>query len=179
MQEIKKEVVDKVVSDDGRVTKLVGDGCSIEQAKAYIKEYEDRLSTVLFQRMLDRGVLHELTWKHYYEDKDRGTPEYVRADFLELWDGIIEDYNCCLCWYKFKPTSEEDVKDILLYLDMIGCGLNNKEYLGGFCCRREDVVAGEGYMLALREDDDNVAWLYKISDVRKRVNACLDYIEGV
>ena len=176
MKEIKKtitnEVVEQIVSDDGKFKCSV---CSIrteEEARRLVQEYEQKLSTVLFQRLLDRGILKHLERKHV-EDKE--SEEWKRQNYLIMFDGIVEDYCSNIEWYKFEPRTEEDVKDLLTYVETEGeGGISDTEYLGGFTCKRSEIVPDYTYMFGCH--CDGYMYIYKIKEVIQKLNDMLGHI---
>ena len=179
MREIKKtvtsEIIEQIVSDDGKFRCSVGSIRTEEEARRLVEEYEQKLSTVLFQRLLDRGILKHLERKHV-EDKDKGTEEWKRQNWLEMFDGIVEDYCANIEWYKFAPRTEEDVKDLLTYVKTEGGEslITDTEYLGGFTCKRSDIVPGCTYMFGCH--CDGYAYIYKIKEVIQKLNDMLENI---
>ena len=174
MKEIKKtiEIVDRIVSNDGKFERRVDDLHPEEEAKAVVKAYEEKLSTVLFQRLLDRGILRLLERKHVEE---KGTEEWKRQNWLEMFDGITEAYAGCVTWYKFAPRTEEDVKDLLTYIEIDSAdGISDKDYLGGFGCKRSEIVPGYTYMFGCH--CDGYTYIYKIKDVIQKLNDMLEHI---
>lgn len=175
MKEIKKtvtnEVIEQIVSDDGKFKCSVGSIRTEEEARRLVEEYEQKLSTVLFQRLLDRGILKHLERKHV-EDKDKGTEEWKRQNWLEMFDGIVEDYCSNIEWYKFEPRTEEDVKDLLTYVETESeGGISDTDYLGGFTCKRSEIVPDYTYVFGCHED--GYMYIYKIKEVIQKLNDML------
>lgn len=176
MREIKKtvEIIDKIVSNDGKFESYVNSTHSEKMARDLVQAYEQKLSTVLFQRLLDRGILRRLESKHV-EEKDRGTEEWKRQNWIKMFDGITEDYADCIIWYKFVPRTEEDVKDLLTYVEIDSeSGISDKDYLGGFCCKRSEIVPGYTYMFGCH--CDGYVHIYKIKEVIQKLNDMLEHI---
>ena len=184
MEVIKKtvttEVVDKVVSCDGKFTSYISDTKPFEKAKSEVEEYESKLSVVLWERMIDRGLLHEING-HGDIPNDKMTPEQKYERFLANTIDTLVDSGCGNHGYfVFKPETEQDIVDLLTYAktdseseDMWFPREEDKDML--LSCTRGNFVPGHKYLYC--EHCDGYKHLYRLDDFRAKLNKVIDSLE--
>lgn len=184
MEVIKKtvttEVVDKVVSCDGKFTRYITDMIPFEKARIDIEEYESKLSVVLWERMIDRGVLHEVS-AHGDIPNDKMTPEQKYERFLANTIDTLVDAGCGnYGYFVFKPETEQDIVDLLTYAktdcdaeDIWFPREEDKDIL--LSCTRSNLVPGHKYLYC--EHCDGYKHLYRLDDFRAKLNKVIDSLE--
>lgn len=174
------EVVDKVVSCDGKYTRKVDELCPLEHAKMCISEYENKLSTVLWQRMIDRGLLIKID-SHPDIKKDDLTPEQKHDRFLYNAIDWINDSGCSsFSYYIFKPDTEQDIVDLLTYVssnnETEGMYFPKEEYADeSFICTRKNIIPGHKYLYCEYSHGHN--YLYRLDEFRAKLNHIIDCLE--
>lgn len=115
-----KEVPHYVVSADGGYTRYLSSNPTeeeIQNAKQAVLDYEKSAQSVIFQRLMQRGVLAEIK---AYRRKTDTDPELTDEQKLHneavgLLDAVLDDGCCRADYYMFTPKSEEDIKDLGIY----------------------------------------------------------------
>jgi len=122
----------KMVSDDGKFYVTVGKAglvptdAEINACSEKVREYEKSAKNVIWARLLEAKVLKpfEAISPHKVDAEALGikpmddfVKKYVARSFL---DAIYEDGSGISDFYFFLPRTEEDVKDLLTYIDMQG-----------------------------------------------------------
>ena len=115
-----KEVPQYVVSADGGYTRYLSSNPTeeeIQNAKQAVLDYEKSAQSVIFQRLMSRGVLSQI--KSYYRKTD-ADPELTDEQKLHnqavnFLDSVIDDGCCRAEYYLFTPKTEEDIKDLGIY----------------------------------------------------------------
>lgn len=115
-----KEVPHYVVSADGGYTRYLSSSPTeeeIQNAKQAVLDYEKSAQSVIFQRLMQRGVLSEI--KSYCRKND-SDPELTDEQKLHnqavmLLDAVMDDSCCRANYYLFTPKTEEDIKDMCVY----------------------------------------------------------------
>jgi len=115
-----KEVPCYVVSADGSYTRYLSSNPTdeeIQNAKNAVLDYEKSAQSVIFQRLMQRGVLSEI--KSYYRKTD-ADPELTDEQKLHnqsvrLLDAVMDDGCERANYYLFTPKTEEDIKDLGIY----------------------------------------------------------------
>ena len=189
MKEIKKtitsEVIDRIESDDGKFARIIGNFCTEAQARTEVENYERSASTVLFKRLVDRGVLRKINdWgvekvQCEKEGKELAEDKLRELDVHEICDGIVDNYCDNYDFYIFTPKTEEDLKDLLIYGKM-----DNEEIwfpkmdncTGIFSCKENEFVVGEKYLYC--EHSEGYKHLYRLDIMRKRLNGWIDWLEN-
>lgn len=114
------EVDNYLESEDGGIRRYINGKSAeeIEQAKKDIKDYESTAKGVLFSRLKERGVLKNFTREYNEEHKRVDVSESEHNQMFCLLDGILDD--CCERseYYFFKPKTEEDIKDMGIYVKL-------------------------------------------------------------
>lgn len=180
MKEIKKsiEVIDRIESDDGKVGYEVGKctGFTEEEARKHVAEYEKLASTVLFKRLVDRGVLTEL--KRHKGDNltDRQKAE---NDVIGIADGITDNYCDNYTFYIFEPKTEEDIKDLIMYGKLDDEDIwfpKENSFSGCIACTEKQLIDGKRYLFC--EHCDGYKHLYRLDKLRERLNSWIDWLEA-
>lgn len=115
-----KEVPHYVVSADGSYTRYLSASPTeeeIQNAKQAVLDYEKSAQSVIFQRLMQRGVLSQIT---SYRRKNESDPELtaeqkLHNEAVNLLDAVMDDGWCRAEYYLFTPKSEEDIKDLGIY----------------------------------------------------------------
>ena len=114
------EVDNYLVSEDGGIHRYINGKSAeeIEQAKKDIKAYEESAKGVLFFRLKERGVLKEISWERNEQNGRTDIKQSEHNQMYTLLDGILDD--CCerSNYYFFKPKTEEDIKDMGVYVKL-------------------------------------------------------------
>ena len=120
MRTIKALLDNYIESEDGKIRRCIFGKSEEEIAKAKqdIKDYESSAKGVLFSRLMERGVLKRLEREM---DTDGHRVQVDKSEHngnLTLLDGILDD--CCERseYYFFKPKTEEDIKDMGIYVKL-------------------------------------------------------------
>ena len=116
-----KSLVDAyVVSEDGHMCRnIVGKSSEeIESIKKDIKDYESSAKCVLFQRLKERGVLKVIDKERDEENHVLGYDKSVHNGMLTLMDAMFDDGCERSAYYFFLPKTEEDVKDMAIYVKL-------------------------------------------------------------
>ena len=120
MRTIKAMVDSYIESEDGSIRRCICGKSDeeIEAAKKDIKDYESSAKGVLFARLKERGVLKRLEREVDAEGKRIGPDSSEHNGCFTLLDGILDD--CCerSDYYFFKPKTEEDIKDMSIYVKL-------------------------------------------------------------
>ena len=115
-----KEVPCYVVSADGSYTRYLSASPSeeeIQNAKQAVLDYEKSAQSVIFQRLMQRGVISEIK---SYRRKTDADPELTDEQKLHnqavhLLDAVMDDGCERASYYLFTPKTEEDIKDLGIY----------------------------------------------------------------
>ena len=113
----KVEVDQYYVSEDGNFRRCVM-GATDEQKKAYadeIRKYEESACGTLYARLLQRGVIRELSKIKPSEGSELTEEQKRFNSAMTLLDGIMDDEYCRCDYYLFTPQTEEDIKDLANY----------------------------------------------------------------
>jgi len=184
MEIIKKtvttEVEEKIVSCDGKFERYITDAMPKERAQRDVEEYEKKLGTVLWQRLVDRGLIREIN-RYCGIPTEKLTPEqrWERAMFHiadTMVDSGCENYN----YFVFCPKTEEDIVAILTYSkacddgeDMWFPSDENEDYI--LSCTRKRFEPGHKYLYC--EHCDGYRHLYRLDDLKIKFSKFVDGLE--
>lgn len=115
-----KEVPHYVVSADGSYTRYLSVSPTdeeIQNAKQAVLDYEKSAQGVIFQRLMQRGVLSEIK---SYRRKTDSDPELTDEQKLHnqavrLLDAVMDNGCERAEYYLFTPKTEDDIKDLGIY----------------------------------------------------------------
>lgn len=136
-----KQVVG-VCAYDGTVFRFDG---GLEKAKEECKKYEQSAKMIVLSRLegvLIKQPLGEITSKILNEDGTVKTPapeNYYMDDSLSQLFGYYDSEK-----WLFHPTKQEDIENLLMYIDLQGCDIN---YI------RKQLKVGEYYTVMIDTDE--------------------------
>jgi hypothetical protein len=114
-----KEVPHYVVSADGSYTRYLSSSPTdeeIQNAKQAVLDYEKSAQSVIFARLMQRGVLSEIkSYCRRDSDPELTEEQKLHNQAVHLLDAVIDDDRCRAGYYLFTPKSEEDIKDLGIY----------------------------------------------------------------
>lgn len=173
------EVVEKVVSCDGKFERYVTDNIPLDKAKRDIEEYEKKVSVVLWERMVDRGLLREV--KNYPSiDKDKLTPEQKWEKHLYNFADSIVDSGCGnYSYFVFSPKTEDDITDLLTYAKTDSDGEDiwfpGDEWEDTvLSCTRKNLVPGYKYLYC--EHCDGYKHIYRLDMFKAKL---INFVDGL
>jgi predicted transcriptional regulator len=115
-----KEVPHYVVSVDGGYTRYLSASPTeeeIQNAKQAVLDYEKSAQSVIFQRLMQRGVISEIkSYRRQHDTDPELTDEQkLHNEAVSLLDAVLDDGCCRAEYYLFTPKSEDDIKDLGIY----------------------------------------------------------------
>ena len=120
MKTVKAMLDHYIESEDGSIRRYISGKSAeeIEQAKKDIQDYESSAKGVLFSRLIERGVLKRIEREVDIEGRRVQVDNSEHNGYFTLLDGILDD--CCERseYYFFKPKTEEDIKDMGIYVKL-------------------------------------------------------------
>ena len=120
MKTVKAMLDHYIESEDGSIRRYISGKSAeeIEQAKKDISDYEKTAKGVLFSRLIERGVLKRIEREVDIEGHRVQVDNSEHNQMFALLDGILDD--CCERseYYFFKPKTEEDIKDMGIYVKL-------------------------------------------------------------
>lgn len=173
--ETKSKVIEyesRIVSADGRFSRCLGENATEEQKQAAIndiKKYEESSKGVLMARLIETGVLKKVLKpvKRFKEvdgkqvcvewpecDKDL----YIKRMALYAIDSIVDDGCERTDFYIFTPSTEDDVKDILILAKLNGAynsemtAWNKDKWPEHMFLQADSIEAGKNYILAINDE---------------------------
>ena len=164
----------RVVSADGHFSRSISrDGSNRDSAVAEVNKYEESAKGVVFNRLVEKGVLKRVLNPKVRCDEhdnilpwDKIEPElYVKKMALNALDDVIDGGSDRTKYWIFTPASEEDIRDLLVYSDIVtGSKLVSTDaskydkYMG---LGAKEIKAGKDYIFA---QNDECEW-YTIYDI--------------
>lgn len=114
-----KEVPHYVVSADGGYTRYLSANPTeeeIQNAKQAVLDYEKSAQSVIFARLMQRGVLSEIKqFSRKVDDPELTDEQKLHNQAVSLLDAVLDDGCCRAEYYLFTPKTEEDIKDLGIY----------------------------------------------------------------
>jgi hypothetical protein len=114
-----KEVPHYVISADGSYTRYLSSSPTeeeIQNAKQAVMDYEKSAQSVIFQRLMQRGVLSEIKqFSRKVDDPELTDEQKLHNQAVHLLDAVMDDGCCRAEYYLFTPKTEEDIKDLGIY----------------------------------------------------------------
>lgn len=174
------EVVDKVVSCDGKFERAVCGSITLEKAQHDVEEYEKKVPVVLWERLVDRGLLREVK-KYGCIDMEKLTPEQRRERALyNIADTMVDsgcgNYN----YFIFYPETEQDIVDLLMYAKMDNDGEDMwfpsddyDDYI--LSCTRKNFIPGHKYLYC--EHCDGYKHIYRLDLLKAKLANFVDGLE--
>ena len=189
----------RIVSTDGRVSRVLGENATEEQKQAAIddiKKYEESSKGVLFARLVETGVLKKvLTPKARFKEVDgkqvfvewtdlEDKSLYIRRMALYAIDSIVDDGCERTDYYIFTPASEDDVKDILVLAKLNNAyrpemtAWNKDKWPEHMFLQADSIEAGKNYILALNEECER--WeAYELDHMMSQFRRMTDYFSDM
>ena len=189
----------RIVSTDGRVSRVLGENATEEQKQAAIddiKKYEESSKGVLFARLIETGVLKKvLTPKARFKEVDgkqvfvewtdlEDKSLYIRRMALYAIDSIVDDGCERTDYYIFTPASEDDVKDILVLAKLNNAyrpemtAWNKDKWPEHMFLQADSIEAGKNYILALNEECER--WeAYELDHMMSQFRRMTDYFSDI
>lgn len=175
------EKVNSIVSEDGTfgVYCLVNKSEEeIKQAEEKVKEYEKSAAGVMYSLMQKSGAVSDrIQYKQPEEDGKLTEENYKFNQYLNFLDAIVEDGCENFYWRMFTPKTEEDVKNMMIFLSIKGITtfsnpLSEDRQIPYSLYARE-LKAGSNYIMGESED----WWIFiEIDKVAERVKAMADHL---
>jgi hypothetical protein len=115
-----REVPQYVVSADGGYTRYLSANPTeeeIQNAKQAVLDYESSAKGVIFQRLMQRGVISEIksVYRKTDSDPELTDEQKLQNQAVSLLDSVLDDGCCRASYYLFTPKTEEDIKDLGIY----------------------------------------------------------------
>lgn len=114
-----KEVPHYVVSIDGGYTRYLSSNPTeeeIQNAKQAVLDYEKSAQSVIFQRLMQKGVLSEIKqFSRKVDDPELTDEQKLHNEAVSLLDAVMDDGCGRSEYYLFTPKSEDDIKDLGIY----------------------------------------------------------------
>ena len=114
-----KEVPHYVVSVDGGYTRYLSSNPTeeeIQNAKQAVLDYEESAQSVIFQRLMQKGVISEIKqFSRKVDDPELTDEQKLHNEAILLLDAVLDDGCCRAEYYLFTPKTEEDIKDLGIY----------------------------------------------------------------
>ena len=176
------EVINSVVSEDGTFGIYFLEGKSeeeIKQAEEKVKEYEKSASGVMFSLLKKSGAVSDrIQYKKAEEDGNLTEENYKFNQYLNFLDAIVEDGCENFYWRMFTPKTEEDVKNMMLFISLKGINTfsnplsEDRKKAIPYSLYARELKAGSNYIMGEQED-----WyiFIEIDKVAERVKAMADH----
>lgn len=114
-----KEVPHYVVSADGGYTRYLSSNPTeeeIQNAKQAVLDYEKSAQSVIFQRLMQKGVLSEIKqFSRKVDDPELTDEQKLHNEAVLLLGAVLDDGCCRADYYLFTPKTEDDIKDLGIY----------------------------------------------------------------
>lgn len=176
------EVIDSIVSEDGSFGYYMLKDKSKEEIEEFtekVKEYEKCSAGVMFSLLQKNGVISDrIRYKVADENGNLSEEDYKFNQYLNFFDAIVEDCSENFYWRMFTPKTEEDVKNMMIFLSIKGMTTFSKSLtddrrkLIPYSLYAKELKAGSNYILG--ESDD--WWVFiEIDKVAERVKAMADH----
>ena len=118
------EVINSIVSEDGTYGVYFLDGKSeeeIKQAEEKVKEYEKSAAGVMFSLLMKSGAVSDrIRFKVADENGNLSEEDAKFNQYLNFLDAIVEDGSENFYWRMYTPKTEEDIKNMMLFLSLKG-----------------------------------------------------------
>lgn len=193
------EYESRIVSTDGRFSRVLSENATEEQKQAAIddiKKYEESARGVLMTRLVETGVLKKvLTPKARYKEVD-GKQEfvewpdvedkslYIRRMALYAIDSIVDDGCERTDYYIFTPSTEDDVKDILVLAKLNNAyrpemtSWNKDKWPEHMFLTADSIEVGKNYILAINEECER--WeAYELDHMMSQFKRMTDYFSDM
>lgn len=188
----------RVVSADGRFSRVLGANATEEQKQAAIediKKYDESSEGVLFTRLVEKGVLKKvlspktrykevngqqvaLSWEECEKDI------YIRKMALLAIDAIVDDGCDRTDYYIFTPASEDDVKDIMVLAKLNNAyrpemtSWNKDKWTEHMFLTADSIDVGKNYILALNDECER--WeAYELDHMLSQFKRMTDYFSDM
>ena len=160
----------------------------INQMREEVKKYEASAESVIFSRMKQRGVISDRLGKTFSDNLTEEQWKHNR--YLEFLDTIFEDGEENFYFYMFTPKTEEDIKDMMMYLHLTGCRIFERkaetEEERKYEAERMKAVPYSIYARELKAGSNYIAgendgwWAFvEIDKVAERIKNMSDYFIGL
>ena len=189
----------RIVSTDGRFSRVLGENATEEQKQAAIddiKKYEESSKGVLFARLVETGVLKKvLTPKVRYREENgvekaidwqdlEDKSLYIRKMALYALDSIVDDGCERTDFYTFTPASEDDIKDIMVLAKLNGAyrpemtAWNKDKWPEQMFLQATSIEAGKNYILAISDECER--WeAYEFDHMMSQFKRMTDYFSDI
>lgn len=177
------EKVRSIVSEDGTFGIYCLEDKSeeeIKQAEKRVEEYEKSAAGVMFSLLQKSGAVSDrIQFKKPEEDGTFTEENRKFNQYLNFLDAIVEDGCENFYWRMFTPKTEEDVRNMMLFLSLKGMTTFSKplteevEKAIPYSLYARELKAGSNYIMGEQED----WWIFvDIDKVAERVKAMADHL---
>ena len=189
----------RIVSTDGRVSRVLSENATEEQKQAAIddiKKYEESSKGVLMARLIETGVLKKvLTPKARYKEVDGKQvfvewPEvedkslYIRRMALYALDFIVDDGCDRTDFYIFTPATEDDIKDLLVLAKLNEAyrpemtTWNKDKWPEHMFLQADSIEVGKNYIIAINDECER--WeAYELDHMMSQFKRMVDYFSDM
>ena len=177
------EVINSIVSEDGSFGYYMLKGKSkeeIEELTKKVEDYEKSASGVMFSLLKKSGAVSDrIEYKKAEEDGKLIEENYKFNQYLNFLDAIVEDSCENFYWRMFTPKTEEDIKNMMLFVSLKGITTfsnplsEDRKKAIPYSLYARELKAGSNYIMGEQED-----WyiFIEIDKVAERVKAMADHL---
>lgn len=177
------EKVKSIVSEDGTFGIYLLENKSedeIKQAEEKVREYEKSAAGVMFSLLQKSGAISDrIQFKKPEEDGKLSEEDCKFNQYLAFLDAIVEDGSENFYWRVFTPKTEEDIKNMMLFLSLKGITTfsnplsEDRKKSIPYSLYARELKAGSNYIMGEQED----WWIFiEIDKVAERVKAMADHL---
>lgn len=188
----------RIVSTDGRVSRVIGENATEEQKQAAIndiKKYEESAKGVLMARLIETGVLKKVLSPKTRYKEENGTQValsweecekdiYLRKMALYAIDSIVDDGCDRTAYYTFTPATEDDIKDIMVLAKLNNAyrpemtAWNKDKWPEHMFLQADSIEVGKNYILALNDECER--WeAYELDHMVSQFKRMTDYFSDI
>ena len=176
------EKVKSIVSEDGTFGIYLLENKSeeeIQKAEEKVREYEKSAAGVMFSLLKKGGAVSDrIVYKKADEDGKLSEEDYKFNQYLTFLDAIVEDGGENFYWRIFTPKTEEDVKNMMMFISLKGITTfsnplsEDRKKAIPYSLYARELKAGSNYIMGEQED-----WyiFIEIDKVAERVKAMADH----
>ena len=193
------QYVSRIVSTDGRFARVLSENATEEQKQAAIedvKKYEESSKGVLFARLIETGILKKVLKPNTrYKEVDgkqvcvewpdvEDKSLYIRRMALYALDSIVDDGCERTDYYTFTPSTEDDIKDIMVLAKLNGAyrpemtAWNKDKWPEHMFLQADSIEAGKNYIIAINDECER--WeAYELDHMVSQFKRMTDYFSDI
>jgi hypothetical protein len=189
----------RIVSTDGRFSRVLSENATEEQKQAAIndiKKYEESAKGVIFARLIETGVLKKVLMPNTRYKEENGVKTviewqdledkslYIRKMALLALDALVDDGCDRTDYYTFTPATEDDIKDILVLAKLNNVyrpemtSWNKDKWPEHMFLTADSIEVGKNYILALNDECER--WeAYELDHMISQFKRMVDYFSDI